>query len=78
VRRAHERGSPGRVTERGANFGHEVREIGLGHEDARPETFLQGRFRQRLRPLEHERRQQLECLRLEMNLAAGAHTELAL
>ena len=72
VRGAHELGSTGRVTERRANFGHEVREVGLGDEGAGPETFLQVRFRQRLRPLEHERRQQFECLRLEMNLPAGA------
>ena len=67
VRGAHELGSTGRVTECRPNFGDEVGEVGFGDECAGPQTFLQVRFRERLRPLEHERRQQFERLRLEMN-----------
>ena len=71
VRGAHELGSTGRVAECRPNFGHEVGEVGFGDECAGPQTFLQVRFRERLRPLEHERRQQFERLRLEMNFLAG-------
>ena len=68
----HELGRAGRVIERGADFGDEVREVGLGDEGAGPETFLQVCFGDRLRPRLHERRQQVERLGLEMNVAAGA------
>ena len=72
VRRAHELGRTGRVAECRSNFGHEVGEVGFGDERAGPQTFLEVRFRDHLRPLEHERRQQFEGLRLEMNFPAGA------
>ena len=67
-----------RVTERRPDFGDEVGEVGFGDECARPQPFLQVRFREHLQPLEHQRRKQFECLRLEMNLLAGAGQQPAL
>ena len=55
------------------DFSNEVGEIRLGDERCRPETFLQLGLGEDLWTIEHERREQVERLGCEVNLATSAH-----
>src|SRR5258705_9761107 len=69
VRGADEQRRARPVAECLANLGHEVREIGLGHEGPRPETFDEHVLGYDAWPIQGERRQQVERFRREVNLA---------
>src|SRR4051794_12398050 len=65
-----DRGASG-VTERRANLGHQIREVGFFDDGISPDALEQLSLGERFRTIQHERRQQLERLRLEVNFAAG-------
>ena len=59
---------PGTVVEGGADLGHEVRQVGLGHEGVGPEPLLEDLLAQRRRAVQGERREQVERLRREVHV----------
>ncbi len=55
------------VSQRAAELGDKIREVGLDHERVGPQTLLQYRFRDRVRTFGSQRHKQLEGLRREPN-----------